>query len=188
MVFYLIAYAFTFCIVGSAIFGPLFRYTAVSDPSRKIYITDVAGLLVNFQIGFASLNFWLPGIKWNTSIAGWTIAWILIFSGLPWFYGLRFLWKAGVEHRWKRLVVLCLVMPLGVVTTVAGILVVVSMSTVFDGILRMAALIAIVFVLRHLGQWCMGLESPSRHVQDDQDLDWSNSNIAENPVPLKREF
>lgn len=101
-------------LLGYFVFIPLKR--VASRPAGDVgrfQLIDLLALFVPFQIGLGGLQWLYPDRQWEwRELMGLGLASLLV-GVVPWFYGMRFLWRMSIQNSLKRLLFLGLYLPCG---------------------------------------------------------------------------
>jgi len=142
---YLGGYIITTMAIGCAIFSPIRHVISHAPlPGNRVQTIDMFALPIPLQIGLALLS-QSESVRWN--VYSFSMAFVVLsaISVVIWCYGQRILRRTTVVDWRKRLAMLGVVMPLGLITaTTVGPL---SIASVFNGNPTYTVLVSVAIVL-----------------------------------------
>ncbi len=148
------AYILCSAIVAYLIFSP-FKFIARTRPNdgARFQITDLLAIFIPFQVGFSSLDLIFPGINWNASVAMYVCSILMLITGIAWIYGMRLLWRMEVRNWIKRVALLGIVMPAGLVISSTSMPILMSVQSLEQTVIRLFVLSGTIVFLRFVAVW-----------------------------------
>ena len=147
-------YFISVAIFAVIIFSPFNAATGVAQQSRTYQLADVFAFFVSFQCGYAVQKLFFPDLKATTG-TGFLIGLTFFICIVAWIYGIRLVWRLGIQAPSKRIALLGLVMPFGIIIPAIAFPILNSSWTNYPFFLRLAVLIALSIVLRCVSLWIL---------------------------------
>jgi len=145
----------TFCVsVGYFTFSPLSNVVGIKPKAGfRVQLSDVLAFPIFFQLAFGILNWSMPDMRWNFRLGVVVFAVILSISTVSWIYGIRILRRMNTRSWKKRLTLLGLTMPVGLMISGLAMPYIFMCQTPHHFVARFLVVFGVAFAVRSTSVW-----------------------------------